>query len=75
MVVVKWSVCLLSISTIRVRILLTTTVFSVKFVFEKNENKQIEALGAHLIKKIEGPQEVPNLHSFTIHGITGSRDY
>ena len=49
--------------------------FSVKFVFEKNENKQIEALGAHLIKKIEGPQEVPNLHSFTIHGITGSRDY
>ena len=32
-----------STSTIRVRIPLTPTVFSVKFVFEKNENKQKEA--------------------------------
>ena len=29
--------------TIRVRILLTPTVFSVKFVFKMNENKQKEA--------------------------------
>ena len=40
MVVVKWSSCSPSTSTIRVRILLTSTVFSVKFVLEKNQNKQ-----------------------------------
>ena len=38
---VKWSACLPSTPTIRVRILLTHTVFSVKF--EMNENKQKEA--------------------------------
>ena len=43
MVVVKWSACSTSISTIRVQILLKPTGFSVKFVFEKNENKQKEA--------------------------------
>ena len=39
-VVVKWSVCSPSTPTIRVRILLTPTVSSVKFVFDasvKNE--------------------------------------
>ena len=41
--VVKWSVYLTSTPTIRVRIPLTSTVFSAKFVFEKNENKQKEA--------------------------------
>ena len=40
---VKWSACLPSTPTIRVRIPLKPTVFSVKFVFEKNENKQKEA--------------------------------
>ena len=43
MVVVKWSVSLPSTPTIRIQIPLKTTVFSVKFVFEKNENKQKEA--------------------------------
>ena len=43
MVVVKWSACSPSTPTIRVQILLTSTVFSVKFVFEKTENKQKEA--------------------------------
>ena len=38
--VVNWSACLPSAPTIRARILLTPKVFSVKFVFEKNENKQ-----------------------------------
>ena len=42
-VVVKWSVGLPSTPTIRVRIFLMGTVFCVKFVFEKNENKQKEA--------------------------------
>ena len=42
-VVVKWSACSPSTPTIRVQILLTSTVFSVKFVFEKTENKQKEA--------------------------------
>ena len=34
---VKWSACLPSTPTIQVEILLTPTVFSVKFVFKKNE--------------------------------------
>ena len=42
-VVVKWSVCSPFTPTIRVRILLTSIVFSVKFVFEMNENKQNKA--------------------------------
>ena len=41
--VVKWSTCSPSTLTIRVRILLKPTAFSVQFVFEKNENKQKEA--------------------------------
>ena len=41
--VVKWSACSPSTPTIRVRIPLKHTVFSVKFVFEKSENKQKEA--------------------------------
>ena len=42
-VVVKWSASLLSTLTFRVRIPLKITVFSVKFVFERNENKPKEA--------------------------------
>ena len=42
-VVVKWSACSPSTPTIRARILLSSTVFSVKFVFEINENNQKEA--------------------------------
>ena len=42
-----WSACLASTPTIRVRIALTSTVFSVKFVLEKNENKQKKAGFAH----------------------------
>ena len=41
--VVKWSACLRSTPTIQVRIPLKPTVFSVKFLFEKKENKQKEA--------------------------------
>ena len=41
--VVKWSAWSPSTLTILVRIQLTPTVFSVKFVFEKNANKQKEA--------------------------------
>ena len=40
-----------STPTIRVRIPLTNTVFSVKFVFEKNENKQKEAGVSPFFKK------------------------
>ena len=39
-VVVVWLACSPSTPTIRVRIPLTSTVFSVKIVFEYNENKQ-----------------------------------
>ena len=42
MVVVKWSACLPSTPTIRVRIQPKAIFFSVKVVFEKNENKQKE---------------------------------
>ena len=40
MVVAKWSACLSSILMIQVRISLKSTVFSMKCVFEKNDNKQ-----------------------------------
>ena len=40
---VKWSACSSSTLTIRVRILLTPTVFSVKFEFKKKQNEQKEA--------------------------------
>ena len=39
-VVVVWLACSPSTPTIRVRIPLTSTVFSVKFVFKKNEDEQ-----------------------------------
>ena len=39
-VMVKWSACLPCSLTIRVRIPLKSTVFSVKFMFEENENKK-----------------------------------
>ena len=42
-VVVKWSACSPSFPTIRVRILLMSTEFSVNFVFDKNKNIQKEA--------------------------------
>ena len=42
MEVVKWTACLSSILTIRVRILLKPKVVSIKFVFEKNKNLQKE---------------------------------
>ena len=51
-VVVKWSAYSPSTPTIWVRILVTPTVFSVKFVFEKNENKQKEA-GVGPFKKLD----------------------
>ena len=44
-VVVKWSVCLPFTPTIRVRSPLKSTIFSVKFVFERNENKQKRGRG------------------------------
>ena len=47
-VVVKWSACSPSSPTIQDWIPLTPTVFSVNFVFEKNENKQKEAGVGHL---------------------------
>ena len=43
MVVVKRSACSPSTPTIRAQIPLKPIVFSVNFVFEKNENKQKEA--------------------------------
>ena len=42
-VVVKLSACSPSTLTIRVQIPMKSTVFPVKFVFEKNENKQKDA--------------------------------
>ena len=52
-VVVKWSACSPNYSTIRVRMPLKHTVFSVKFVFEKNENKSKKRPRlAHFLKKI-----------------------
>ena len=56
MVVVKWSACSLYTPAILVRIALTPTVFSVKFVFEKNENKQKEA-GVGPFKKVDRVKE------------------
>ena len=49
---VKWSECSPFTQTIRVQILLKSTVFFVKFVFEKIENKQKEA-GVGSFKKIK----------------------
>ena len=50
--VVKWSACSPSTPTIQVEILLMPTVFTVKFVFEKNEkNKNRQGL-SHLKKLI-----------------------
>ena len=43
--------CLPSILMIQVRILLKPTVFSVKCVIEKNENKQNEAGGGPFLEK------------------------
>ena len=40
----KWSTCSPYPPTIRVRIPLKTSVYSVKFVLEKNENKQKEVM-------------------------------
>ena len=51
-VVVKWSACSPSTPMIRVQIPLKPTVFSVTFVFEKNENKQKEVgVGPFFFKK------------------------
>ena len=51
---VKWSADLSSTPTIRVRIPLTPSSFSVKFVFEKNENKQKEAGVGPFLKREDG---------------------
>ena len=60
-VVVKWSTFSPSTLTIRVRIPLKPTVFSVKFVFEKKENKQKEAgVGPFLITISEGIEQRSN---------------
>ena len=48
--VVNWSAWSPSIPTIQIQILMTPTVFSVKFVFEKIENKQKRGRG-HFLKK------------------------
>ena len=48
-VVVKWSACSFSTKTIRVRIPLKPTVFSVKFVFEMNEDLLKEAAVGHFL--------------------------
>ena len=47
-VLVQWLACLPSSPTILVRILMNLTIFSVKFGYEKNKNKQKEAGLAHL---------------------------
>ena len=60
-VVVKWSVCSPSLLTIRVRILLTPTVFSVKFVVEKNENKQKRGRGWLIFKNKKTNSSSANL--------------
>ena len=49
--VVMWSAYFPSTPTIRVRIPLKPTVFSVKCVFETNENKQKRPVLAHFLKK------------------------
>ena len=51
MVVVKWSACLPSTPTIRVRG--DAYSFSVKFAFEKNENKQKRGRGWPIKKILE----------------------
>ena len=50
-VVVKWSACSPSTPTIRVQIPLKLRVFSVEFVFDRNENKQKEARVGPFFKK------------------------
>ena len=59
--VVKCTVCSPSTPTIRVRIPLMSTVFFVKFVFEKNENKQKEAGVGQLLYYYPYP------HLITLH--------
>ena len=52
-VVVKWSACSPSASTIRVRTLLKHIAFYVKFVFAKDKNKLKEAgVGSFLEKNV-----------------------
>ena len=51
-VVVKWLKCSPSTLTMRVQMPLVPAVFSIKFVFEQNENNQKEAgVGSFFIKK------------------------
>ena len=50
-VVVKWSACLPSTLKIRVRIPLTSTVFSEKICVGKNENKQKRGQGWPILKQ------------------------
>ena len=65
-VVVKWSACSPSTSTIRVQILLTPTVFSVKFVFEKKENKEKRGRGWPIFRvKCRTKINDSKLHSVT----------
>ena len=52
MVVYKWSACLPITPTIRVRIPPKANFFSVKVVFEKNENKQKEDVFGPFFKKL-----------------------
>ena len=51
-VVIKWSACSPSDPMIRVRIPLKPTVFSAKLMFEKNKNKQKEAMVGPFFQKI-----------------------
>ena len=53
-VVVKWSACLPSTPTIQVGVPLNPSVFTVNFVFEKNENKHKEAEVGPFLKKSSG---------------------
>ena len=50
--VVKWSACSPYTLTNRVQITLASMVFSVKFVFEKSENKKKRGLGWPIKKSI-----------------------
>ena len=58
MIVVKWSACLPSTLTIRVRIPLKPTIFPAKYVFEKNENKQKRGRGFHIKISISTDQDL-----------------
>ena len=69
-----WSACSPSTPTIRVQILQKPTICNVKFVFEKNKNKQKEAGLGPLFQQILAQFNHVKLNKIFLNGYCKSRD-